>query len=130
MIVGGFNYGQGSSREHAALAPRFLGLRVVIARGFARIHWQNLVNFGVLPLVIDGEDGYDRLEVGDVLRFDDLHRQIRDGHEVRCNDETQNFSLTLRHNLSGRQEEVILAGGLINWSRERLSSASAEMKQS
>ena len=130
VIVGGFNYGQGSSREHAALAPRFLGLRVVIARGFARIHWQNLVNFGVLPLVIDGEDGYDRLEVGDVLRFDDLHRQIRDGHEVRCNDETQNFSLTLRHNLSGRQEEVILAGGLINWSRERLSSASAEMKQS
>jgi aconitate hydratase len=67
-IVGGRNYGQGSSREHAALAPRSLGLHLVIAKGVARIHWQNLVNFGVLPLIFMDAADYDRLEQGDVIR--------------------------------------------------------------
>ena len=69
-VVAGENYGQGSSREHAALAPRYLGLRVVIARSFARIHWQNLVNFGVLPLRLDDPSEYDRIEANDVLTLD------------------------------------------------------------
>ena len=81
-IIGGRNYGQGSSREHAALAPRYPGLRVVIARGFARIHWQNPVNFGVLPLTLDNEVEYNRLDVGDILQLRALHQQIRRDGQV------------------------------------------------
>ena len=80
-IVAGNNYGQGSSRENAALAPRYLGLRVVLARGFARIHWQNLVSFGVLPLTFTDPSDHDRIERGDVLRLRGLRRALRAG---RC----------------------------------------------
>ena len=69
MIVPGTNYGQGSSRENAAIAPRYLGLEVVIARSFARIHWQNLVNFGVLPLTFADPADYDRLDLGDTIQL-------------------------------------------------------------
>ena len=75
-VVGGHNYGQGSSREHAALAPRYLGLRIVIAKSFARIHWQNLVNFGILPLTLASAADYDRLDAGDTLLLEDLRDQV------------------------------------------------------
>src|SRR5699024_6122729 len=75
-IVAGFNYGQGSSREHAALAPRYLGLQVALVKDFARIHWQNLVNFGVLPLTFVYEADYDALEPNDVLVINDVKKKI------------------------------------------------------
>ena len=119
-IIGGRNYGQGSSREHAALAPRYLGLRVVIARGFARIHWQNLVNFGILPLTLDHEVEYDRLDVGDILQLRDLHQQIRRDRHVEVRNATKSRTFTASHALSERQTEVLFAGGLIRWVRARL----------
>jgi aconitate hydratase len=121
-VVAGQNYGQGSSREHAALAPRYLGLRVVIARGFARIHWQNLVNFGILPLRFDDPSEYDRIEMDDVLVLNDLRGQIARDRRVRVENATRTHGFAAHHDLSARQVEVVLAGGLINWARERLRS--------
>lgn len=112
-IVAGDNYGQGSSREHAALAPRYLGLRVVIARSFARIHWQNLVNFGVLPLTFVEPDDYDRVADDARLQLKSLRKlgEQRELHVHVLGDEGGEFSV--RHNLSPRQVEMLLAGGLI-----------------
>jgi len=118
-IVGGENYGQGSSREHAALAPRYLGLRAVVAKDYARIHWQNLVNFGVLPLTFARADDYGRLEQGDVLQLDGLHEALQQGSTVAAQVKGKDGALTLAHQLSPRQVEVLLQGGLINWMRER-----------
>jgi aconitate hydratase len=119
-VVGGRNYGQGSSREHAALVPRYLGLRVVIAKSFARIHWQNLVNFGVLPLTFEDESEYDQIDQGDVLILEELHRQIRAGKSIRIENRTQRRLLSAEHDLSDRQTAVLTAGGLINAVREKL----------
>jgi aconitate hydratase len=110
-IVGGENYGQGSSREHAALAPRHLGLRVVVAKSFARIHWQNLANFGILALRFDDAGEYDNLEAGDTLRFTGLHDSLEPGEPVEA--EVDGRRLTLVHDLSQRQVEMVLAGGWI-----------------
>jgi aconitate hydratase len=117
VIVAGVNYGQGSSREHAALAPRFLGLRLVVAKSFARIHWENLVNFGVLPLVLEEESDYEKLEMGEMLRVDDAQGQIRRGRRVEV--EKDSGTIVTRHSLSERQIEILLLGGLINWVKER-----------
>ncbi|MCA1715920.1 MAG: aconitate hydratase, partial [Actinobacteria bacterium] len=119
-VVGGRNYGQGSSREQAALAPRYLGLRVVIAKQIARIHWENLVNFGVLPLTFADESDYDALEQGDTLALSGVPEALRNGSELTLQNRTKGVELTVRHGLSDRQIEVLLQGGLINWMRERL----------
>jgi aconitate hydratase len=118
-IVGGENYGQGSSREHAAIAPRFLGLRLVIARSFARIHWQNLVSFGILPLRIDAQAAA-AIKAGDILRIDRLHEQLQGAAVVIVEDVTQQKTLRTRHDLSPRQREILLAGGLVNRARTGL----------
>ncbi len=119
-VVGGRNYGQGSSREHAALVPRFLGLRLVIAKSFARIHWQNLVNFGVLPLALDDESAAaDRIESGDVLRIVDVSKQVRGGASIKVENTSRGETFETRHNLSSRQVDVLLSGGLINWVKRR-----------
>ena len=111
-IVAGDNYGQGSSREHAALAPRYLGLRAVIARSFARIHWQNLVNFGVLPLTFVQAEDYDKVKGEGRLALRGL-RELSKNRELNVElDESGSFRV--RHELSPRQVEVVLAGGLIN----------------
>jgi aconitate hydratase len=122
-VVAGRNYGQGSSREHAALAPRYLGLRVVFALGFARIHWQNLVNFGIVPLIFDDPSEPGRIESGDVLELRDLRRQVQDAQQVTVENLTRRRAFTTHHELSGRQIEVLLAGGLINWLRVHLSAS-------
>lgn len=114
-IIGGFNYGQGSSREHAALAPRYLGLRVAIVKDFARIHWQNLVNFGVLPLTFVNEADYESLEQGDVLELNDIKTKIQNGNEFTINVKGKNREIKVKHLLSSRQIEIMLKGGLINW---------------
>ncbi|WP_371068686.1 aconitate hydratase [Sediminibacillus sp. JSM 1682029] len=122
-IIGGFNYGQGSSREHAALAPRFLGMRVALVKDFARIHWQNLVNFGILPLTFRDEDDYSKLKQGDVLELTDLRNKIQQGNEFNISIKGKNKSIAVQHALSGRQVEMMLKGGLINWVRERQNAA-------
>lgn len=118
VVVGGDNYGQGSSREHAAIAPRYLGLRAVIAKSFARIHWQNLANFGILALEFTDPADYDRIEPDDVLVVDDLPSRLAQGPELQVRDQTQDLTFTVRHRLSSRQVEMVVAGGLIAVHRE------------
>lgn len=112
VIIGGENYGQGSSREHAALAPRYLGLRVVIAKSFARIHWQNLINFGILPLVFSHSDDYENIKQNEIVELDELPA-ILDHKEFTI--EINGKPIQVRHTLSDRQKEIITLGGLINW---------------
>jgi len=112
VIIAGENYGQGSSREHAALAPRYLGLRVVIAISFARIHWQNLINFGILPLVFKNPDDYDWVELGDVVELDNLPGVLKqDEFTVKINGK----AIEVQQTLSTRQKDIVALGGLINW---------------
>ncbi|MEK4026989.1 MULTISPECIES: aconitate hydratase [Bacillaceae] len=118
-IVGGMNYGQGSSREHAALAPRYLGLRVALVKDFARIHWQNLVNFGILPLTFIHEEDYDSLNQGDVLQLSELRNKIQQGNEFTINVKGNTQLIHVKHSLSERQVEVMLKGGMINWVKAR-----------
>lgn len=113
-IVGGFNYGQGSSREHAALAPRYLGLKVVIVKDFARIHWQNLINFGILPVTFVNVEDYDKLEQGDVLQFSNIHEAIQTSSEMFVSVKGKDFTFKVQHALSNRQVNIIIKGGLIN----------------
>lgn len=125
LIVGGENYGQGSSREHAALAPRHLGLRVVLAKSIARIHWQNLVNFGVLPLTFHDPSDYDALERGDALHFTHLSDQVKDGPQVIARSSRTDNDLIVEHALSERQIDVLFTGGLIRWLAGRLESTAS-----
>jgi aconitate hydratase len=121
-VIAGSNYGQGSSREHAAIAPRYLGLRVVIAKDYARIHWQNLPNFGVLPLNFLDPADFDGVSQDDVLRFKGLRDAIRGPNpKIEAENVTQGGTLTLTHLLSERQVEEVLAGGLINVYRATLA---------
>ena len=112
-VIGGANYGQGSSREHAAIAPRYLGLRMVIARSYARIHWQNLANFGILPLEFADEADYERVGQGDRLTVKGVRDALRDGGELTVRNETRDEEYPVRHRLSPRQAAMVLAGGQI-----------------
>lgn len=115
-VLAGNNYGQGSSREHAAIAPRNLGLRLVLVKGFARIHRQNLINYGVLPLVFVNLADYDRLQKGDVLLARNLRSTLGNGEEVTLECKG---AVSTRHGLTPKQIDEILAGGVINWRRDR-----------
>jgi aconitate hydratase len=127
-IVGGRNYGQGSSRENAALVPRLLGLKVVVAESFARIHWQNLVCFGVVPLTFANPADRVRLDRGERLLIDDLHAQLSRGTEVAAR-LGSGETISLHHELTPRQREVLAAGGVINW-MQRQRSARGESRPS
>ncbi len=116
--MAGADYGQGSSRENAAIAPRYLGLEVVIAKSFARIHWQNLVNFGVLPLTFANLSDYDRLQPGDTIRIASIAEVLKASREVHAEVEGSDGRIRLRHSLSERQIDILLAGGAINRRRE------------
>jgi aconitate hydratase len=118
VIVGGSNYGQGSSREHAAIAPRYLGLRAVLAVSYARIHWQNLVNFGILPLEFLDESDCEAVQVDDVLNVPGL-RSVISGQDLTVHNTTQDTTYRVRHQLSHRQMDVLVAGGLIPWLHKR-----------
>jgi aconitate hydratase len=114
FVVGGHNYGQGSSREHAALAPRYLGVKAVIARDFARIHWQNLINFGILPLTFaDPADG-DNIEAGDHLAIPEVKQALEEGRGLKVVNKSKDETYQTEHTLSRRQVEMVLAGSLIN----------------
>jgi len=115
VVVAGANYGQGSSREHAAIAPRYLGLRAVLAVSFARIHWQNLANFGVLALEFTDHGDYQRVEQGDVLLLEDIRATIGAGTEITVRNTTRDEQYLAQHRLSQRQVAMLLAGGLLPW---------------
>ncbi|MBQ2860055.1 MAG: aconitate hydratase, partial [Peptococcaceae bacterium] len=112
IIVAGENYGQGSSREHAALAPLYLGVKAVVAKSFARIHKQNLVNNGIIPLTFADAADYDQIHEGDELIFSDLVEQIKSGN-VQMQNKTTGAEIALKIELGERQEALLLAGGLL-----------------
>ena len=119
-IIGGSNYGQGSSREHAALAPLYLGIKTVIVKSFARIHKANLVNAGILPLTFANEADYDKISAGDELCLDNLREAVKSGNTVTLKDKTSGIEAILNIELSEREREVILEGGLLDYTRERI----------
>ncbi len=119
FVVGGSNYGQGSSREHAALAPMFLGVRAVLTKSFARIHRDNLINFGILPLVFVDPLDYGDISENDELRISDVRGALQSGAETLTVENVTNGSkYQLKHNLSPRQVNILLQGGLLNSIRE------------
>ncbi|MBW3577968.1 MAG: aconitate hydratase [Actinobacteria bacterium] len=122
-VVGGKNYGQGSSREHAALAPRYLGLRLVLTKDYARIHWQNLINFGLLPLTFVDEADHDGIAQGDLLRISGLRKAVATGNDIEVDNVTKGTSFPATHQLSERQVDVLLQGGIIPWMKQRLSAS-------
>ncbi|MDX1653927.1 MAG: aconitate hydratase [Candidatus Competibacteraceae bacterium] len=119
IVVGGHNYGQGSSRENASIVARYLGVRIIIARSFARIHWANLVSFGVLPLTFTDGGDYQALTLGTRLAFDGLLQQLNASHSVTARLADGQGTLHLHHELSPRQIEVLRVGGLLPWLRTR-----------
>ena len=121
MIAGGANYGQGSSREHAALAPMYLGVKAVFAKTFARMHHTNLINFGILPLRFIDDADYERLNAGDVLLIPNVRQAIRDGTQITVRNTIQGYEFTACHDLTPRQVEIVLAGGLLNQVRSSQS---------
>jgi aconitate hydratase len=119
FVVGGNNYGQGSSREHAALAPRFLGLKAVIAKSFARIHRQNLINFGILALTFSDPSDWEKIDRDDELEIPEVRAAIRDGSQVKVINKTKNQVYQTEHSLHPRQIQMILEGSLINVVRNK-----------
>ncbi len=117
IIVGGSNYGQGSSREHAALVPMYLGIRCVIAKSFARIHAANLINAGILPLTFETPEDYDTLSQDDRLVLSDISRGLQSGSMV-LTDETTGRKISLCCRFTQRQQAILMAGGLLNYTRE------------
>ncbi len=118
IILGGLNYGQGSSREHAALAPMYLGIKVVIAKSFARIHKDNLINFGILPLIVES-DVYKSIDQGAEIEFPYLAKEVKESSEVTFIDIQKEKTYMAEHDLTARQREIILAGGLLNYVRRK-----------
>jgi aconitate hydratase len=114
FIVGGHNYGQGSSREHAALAPKHLGIKAVLVKSFARIHLQNLINFGILPLIFCEESDYESIQAGDKLEMQDLLKDL-ESNNIKVTNMTRNQEYKVKHSLSDRQLEIIKVGGLLNY---------------
>ena len=119
IVIGGANYGQGSSREHAALVPLYLGVKAVIAKSFARIHCANLANAGILPLVFKDEADYDRIDQMDELELPDIRSAIADHSKIIVKDLTKGIEFEAEAVLSARQREMVLAGGLLNYTREQ-----------
>ena len=118
IIVGGVNYGQGSSREHAALAPLYLGVKAVLVKSFARIHRSNLINAGILPLTFVNEADYDSISEGDELAIPDVKKLIMNGSELTVINKTTGKEIPVLCELSDRTRDIILAGGLLNYTKE------------
>lgn len=118
MIVGGANYGQGSSREHAALAPLYLGVKAVITKSFARIHMANLVNAGILPMTFMDESDYDKIEQMDELMIENVAEQLRKGDIITVKNVTKGFTFDTKVSVSERQKEMLYAGGLLNYTKK------------
>ena len=121
IIVGGANYGQGSSREHAALAPLYLGVKAVLVKSFARIHRANLINAGILPLTFVNEADYDKIAQGDQLVLAGVRKAVEDGKtELTVVNKTSGAEIPVLCELTGRTKDIMLAGGLLDYTREAL----------
>ncbi len=118
IIVGGINYGQGSSREHAALAPLYLGIKAVVVKSFARIHRANLINAGILPLTFVNESDYDAISQGDELSIPDVKKLISEGNDIVIINKTTGKKIVTKCELSERTRDIIIAGGLLNYTKE------------
>jgi aconitate hydratase len=118
IIIGGANYGQGSSREHAALVPLYLGVKAVITKSFARIHCANLINAGILPLTFANSDDYDKITQGDELSLKGIKNAIVTNEPAVLVNITKNEEYSINYELSQRQKDIILAGGLLNYTKE------------
>ena len=119
ILIAGSNYGQGSSREHAAITPRYLGVRAVIAKSYARIHRKNLINFGILPLLFDDEKDLDRIDQGDVLEIENVREVLTKAPHISVKNKTKKTSFKTRHSLSERELKELLDGGLVNFTLKR-----------
>jgi aconitate hydratase len=115
IIVGGLSYGQGSSREHAAICPMYLGVKAVLAKGFERIHTANLINFGILPLTFANEADYDKISQGDELEIAGVREAVTKGGKLVCKNKTSGASFEVNYSLSDRQRDILLAGGTLSY---------------
>jgi aconitate hydratase len=113
IIVGGLSYGQGSSREHAAICPMYLGVRAIIAKSFERIHAANLVNFGIVPLLFKDQADYEAIEQGDELEIADVTKKIKAGEDLVVINKTKGTKIELTYQLSEREKNILLAGGTL-----------------
>lgn len=118
VVIGGSNYGQGSSREHAALVPLYLGIKAVIAKSYARIHCANLANAGIIPLQFMNESDYDKIEQGDLLEFPNIKNEIAECLDVTLTDKSKGFTVKLEALLTDRQRDMVIAGGLLNYTKQ------------
>ena len=119
FVIGGANYGQGSSREHAALVPLYLGVKAVVTKSFARIHKSNLINAGILPLTFCREADYDKIDRDDILELADIRDCILNDRPIVLKDLTKKIEIPVECDLSGRSKDILLAGGLLNYTREQ-----------
>lgn len=121
IVIGGDNYGQGSSREHAAIAPMYLGLQAVIAKSFARIHRANLINFGVIPLLFISDEDYFKIEQGDRILIQDIVEGIKGNQRFRIENKTKNYTFEVSSNLNEKERELILNGGLLPYIKAKFN---------
>lgn len=119
IIVGGSNYGQGSSREHAALAPLYLGVKAVITKSFARIHMANLINAGIVPMTFANESDYDKIAQDDELQIKNIGEQIKSSNIIKVTNVTKGFDFDCSVSFSDRQKEMLYAGGLLNYTKNK-----------
>ena len=120
IIVGGHNYGQGSSREHAALAPLYLGIKAVLVKSFARIHRANLINAGILPLCFINEDDYNKIDANDELSIDNIIDSLKTGSTLTIINKTKDIKIPVNCELSKRAVDIVLAGGLLSYTKLNL----------
>ena len=122
IIVAGKSYGQGSSREHAALCPMYLGIRAVLAKSFERIHKANLINFSILPVEFNDHADYDKINPADRLQIDNLLEAIKAGSEVNIINKTKSFEFIAKLDLSDRDRKILLSAGLLNYIRKKTNA--------
>jgi aconitate hydratase len=119
IVIAGASYGQGSSREHAAICPMYLGIKAVIAKSFERIHAANLINFGIIPLIFANEADYDLIGADDEIEIGGVKAALEKGADLSLTDATSGKTVTLKYSLSRRQREILLAGGMLNYTKAR-----------
>src|SRR4030043_2099466 len=118
VIIGGDNYGQGSSREHAAIAPMYLGIHAVIAKSYARIHRSNLINFGILPLKFSKSEDYEKIEKGDRLLLEDIKRPLKEKQYYKIYNVTKHYSFEVSSDFNEREKDILLSGGLLPYTKK------------
>jgi aconitate hydratase len=117
IVIAGASYGQGSSREHAAICPMYLGVKAIVAKSFERIHAANLINFGILPLTFANEADYDTIGANDQVEITGIMDALKKGAELALADKTTGKSVALKYSLSSRQRDILLAGGMLNYTK-------------